>query len=122
MFCSGQLHAIRTGAQFSTIRETPPGGGGKNYPGFGGRFDWNLTRRLALEGELDYFPGHAESVPAAGRPDGAGRVWNSRQGDSDEEAICLWIGAAGSVHFTDVLTYQTNPDGTYQTKAPNYSS
>ena len=47
------------GAQFSTIQQAPPGGGSKSYPGFGGRFDWNLNRRLAIESQIDFFPEHA---------------------------------------------------------------
>jgi hypothetical protein len=44
------------GAQYSTIRETNYAFEGKNFSGFGGRFDWNLTRRLAFESQIDYFP------------------------------------------------------------------
>jgi hypothetical protein len=44
------------GAQYSTIRETNSALEGKNFSGFGGRFDWNLTRRLAFESQIDYFP------------------------------------------------------------------
>ena len=44
------------GAQCSTIRETTSTLQGVSYSGFGGRIDWNLTRRLALESQLDFFP------------------------------------------------------------------
>jgi len=44
------------GAQYSTIRETTSALQGVSYSGFGGRFVWNLTRRLAFESQLDFFP------------------------------------------------------------------
>jgi len=44
------------GAQYSTIRETTSSLQGVSYSGFGGRLDWNLTRRLAFESQLDFFP------------------------------------------------------------------
>ena len=120
-FAQDNYTRFELGAQFSTIRETPPGGGGKNYPGFGGRFDWNLTRRLALEGELDYFPGHAESqfLLQGGRTVQA--VFGIRAKVIQTRKLSVFgLVRPGVFHFTDVLTYQTNPDGTYQTKAPNY--
>src|SRR3974390_2773960 len=49
------------GAQYSTIRETKPDLSDANFSGFGGRFDWNLTRRLAFESQIDFFP--QEGVP-----------------------------------------------------------
>src|SRR5271165_3676293 len=58
----GNYTRIELGAEFSTIRQTPVGGGGENFAGFGGRFDWNLNRRLALEAQVDFFPEHAASL------------------------------------------------------------
>ncbi|MGB7844258.1 MAG: outer membrane beta-barrel protein [Candidatus Acidiferrum sp.] len=46
------------GAEYSTVRETNPSLQGNNSSGFGGRFDWNLNRRLAFESQMDFFPGH----------------------------------------------------------------
>jgi len=44
------------GGQYSTIREDNASLEEKNFSGFGGRFDWNLSRRVALESQIDYFP------------------------------------------------------------------
>jgi hypothetical protein len=44
------------GAQYSTIREDNEQFQGKNFSGVGGRFDWNLSRRLAFESQVDFFP------------------------------------------------------------------
>src|SRR5215831_13355076 len=46
------------GAQYSLVRLTNNDLGATNYSGFGGRFDWNLNRRLAFESQLDFFPQH----------------------------------------------------------------
>ena len=49
---------LELGAEFSTIRETNSELQGVNFSGFGGRFDWNLNRRLAFESQVDFFPEH----------------------------------------------------------------
>ncbi|MGB9436101.1 MAG: hypothetical protein WBQ89_27880 [Candidatus Acidiferrum sp.] len=51
------------GAQYSTIRETNYDLQGVNFSGFGARFDWNLTRRLALESQIDFFPEQGVPLP-----------------------------------------------------------
>ena len=47
---------VEFGAQYSLVRLTNTELGATNYSGFGGRFDWNLNRRLALESQIDFFP------------------------------------------------------------------
>jgi hypothetical protein len=51
------------GAEYSTVRETNSNFQGVNSSGFGGRFDWNLNRRLALESQVDFFPEQALPLP-----------------------------------------------------------
>ena len=46
------------GAEYSTIEQTQADHSGVTYSGFGGRFDWNLSRRLGLEAQVDFFPEH----------------------------------------------------------------
>src|SRR5260370_23278554 len=45
--------------QYSIIRLLDASGNAQSHSGFGGRLDVNLTRRLALESQLDFFPHHA---------------------------------------------------------------
>ena len=45
--------------QYSLIRLLDASGNAQSHSGFGGRLDVNLTRRLALESQLDFFPHHA---------------------------------------------------------------
>jgi hypothetical protein len=47
---------IELGVEYSTIRETNSDFAAKNFSGFGARFDWNLSRRLAFESQVDFFP------------------------------------------------------------------
>src|SRR5215475_12630061 len=51
------------GAQYSTIREDNNNFEEKNFSGFGGRFDWNVNRRVALETQVDYFPQDGVPLP-----------------------------------------------------------
>ncbi|MGB7437270.1 MAG: outer membrane beta-barrel protein [Candidatus Acidiferrum sp.] len=71
LFCSlFALHSARAqddytrfelGAQYSLIRETNSALNGVNFSGIGARFDYNFTRRLAFESQIDFFP--ADGVP-----------------------------------------------------------
>lgn len=47
---------VELGAQYSTIRENNLAMQGANFSGVGARFDWNFTRRLAFESQVDFFP------------------------------------------------------------------
>src|SRR5438874_10029752 len=52
---------IELGAQFSSFTLFPPANQGfqppnVTEPGFGGRFTYNLTKRLAIDSELNFFP------------------------------------------------------------------
>jgi opacity protein-like surface antigen len=58
LFAQDNYTRFEFGAEYSTARLTSNDLGATNYSGFGGRFDWNLNRRLALESQLDFFPEH----------------------------------------------------------------
>jgi hypothetical protein len=58
--CAQQEYSrFELGAHYSTIRETNSNLHGTNLSGFGGSFDWNLTRRLAFDSQVDFFPERA---------------------------------------------------------------
>lgn len=120
-FAQDNYTRFEIGAEFSTIRETPVGGGGKNFPGFGGRFDWNLNRRLALEAEMDFFPQHAASLYLNQGGQTLQAVFGVRAKVIQTKKLSVFgLIRPGVLHFTDVFSYQTNPDGTNRTKVPNY--
>jgi hypothetical protein len=120
-FAQDQYTRFEVGAEFSTIRQTPDGGGGKNFPGFGGRFDWNLNRRLALEGEVDYFPEHAAALFLVQGGQTLQAVFGLRAKVIETRRLSVFgLIRPGLLHFNDVLRYSTNPNATYQTKSPTY--
>src|SRR5271170_5541664 len=53
---------LELGAQYSTIELTSPSGGATQASGFGGRFDWNFNRRLALESQIDFWPENSQPL------------------------------------------------------------
>ena len=95
---------------FDDSRNSSDGGGGKNYPGFGGRFDWNLTRRLALEGEIDYFPGLAESQFLLQGGQTVQAVFGIRAKVIQTRKLSVFgLVRPGVFHFTDVLNVSDQP-------------
>ena len=56
LFAQDNYTRFEFGAQYSFVRLTSTDLGATNYSGLGGRFDWNLNRRLALESQIDFFP------------------------------------------------------------------
>jgi opacity protein-like surface antigen len=47
---------FEVGGQFSDIKLIDTSGNASFSPGFGGRFDWNITPRIALDTQIDFFP------------------------------------------------------------------
>ena len=62
-FAQDNYSRFELGAQYSTIRQTNSDFAGTNFSGFGGRFDWNLNRRLAFESQVDFFPENGVPLP-----------------------------------------------------------
>lgn len=109
------------GAQFSTVRQAPPGGGGKNYPGFGGRFDWNLTRRLALEAQADFFPGHAGSLLYRQGGQAFEGVFGIRAKVIQARRLSVFgLLRPGVLHYSDVLFFNSDPNTLFGTKSATY--
>ena len=109
------------GAQFSTVQEAPPGGGSYAYPGFGGRIDLNLNRRLALEGQFDFFPGHAESLLYRQGGQTFQGVAGIRAKVIQTKRLSVFgLVRPGVIHFSDVLFYNGDPTTLYGTKSVNY--
>lgn len=118
-FAQDNYTRIELGTEFSTVRETPVGGGGENFPGFGGRFDWNFTRRLALEAQVDFFPGHAEPLFLIQGGQTLEAVFGLRAKVIQTRRLSVFgLIRPGLLHYSDVLSNNTNPDGSFTTKAP----
>ncbi|HXH67162.1 MAG TPA: outer membrane beta-barrel protein [Candidatus Limnocylindrales bacterium] len=92
------------GAQFSTVRLTNPDLKGTNYSGFGGRFDWNLNRRLAFESQLDFFPEHAQPLLSIQGGQTLQAVFGLRAKAVQTRRLSVFgLIRPGFFHFTDVL-------------------
>lgn len=105
------------GGQVSTIRLLNHSGDGGIRPGFGARADFNFTRRLALEGQFDFFPGQA---PAFVLEQG-GRTWMGVLGIRAKAIQTRRFAAfgllrPGILHFTGVAA----PTAPLSFKPANY--
>ncbi len=95
------------GGEFSTIRQNEAQtGNGKNFPGFGGRFDWNFNRRLAFETQVDFFPEQSEVVDFLRGGQTLQAVFGLRAKVVQTRRVSVFgLVRPGLFHFTDVLTY-----------------
>jgi hypothetical protein len=113
-FCVGSCFAqdqhtrFEMGGEFSTIRQTPDGGGGKNFPGFGARFDWNFNRRLSLESEVDYFPEHAAALFLVQGGQTFQAVFGLRAKVIETRRLSVFgLIRPGLLHFNDVYNHNS---------------
>jgi len=112
---------IEIGGEFGTIRQTPVGGGGKNFPGFGGRFDWNFNRRLAFETQVDFFPEHSASLLLNQGGQTLQAVFGVRAKVVQTRRLSVFgLVRPGLLHFSDVLSNGTIPGGTHPIVSPTY--
>src|SRR5271167_1431830 len=103
-----QYTHLEFGGEFSTIRQTPDGGGGKNFPGFGARLDWNFNRRLAWEGEVDYFPEHAASLFLVQGGQTFQAVFGLRAKVIETRRLSVFgLIRPGLLHFSDVYNHKS---------------
>ena len=94
---------MNLGAQYSTIRETNSNDDAKNFSGFGGRFDWNLSRRLAFESRIDFFPEHGVPLPLEQGGQTLEAVFGIRAKVIETRHFSVFgLVRPGLLHFTDV--------------------
>jgi hypothetical protein len=97
------------GAQFSTVRLTNSDLGATDYSGFGGRFDWNLNRRLAFESQIDFFPEHTRSLLSIQGGQTLQAVFGLRAKVIQTRRLSVFgLIRPGFFHFTDVLYFNSN--------------
>jgi hypothetical protein len=96
------------GAQYSTIRETNYSFEGTNFSGVGGRFDWNLTRRLAFESQVDFFPENAMPLPLVQGGQTLQAVFGIRAKVIQSQHFAIFgLVRPGLLHFTGVEALST---------------
>lgn len=98
---------VEFGGEFSTIRQNDAQtGSGRNFSGFGGRFDWNFNRRLAFETEVDFFPEQSEVVSFRRGGQTLQAVFGLRAKVLQTRRLSVFgLVRPGLFHFTDVLSY-----------------
>ncbi|HEY1467448.1 MAG TPA: outer membrane beta-barrel protein [Candidatus Acidoferrum sp.] len=103
---------VEFGGEFSTIRQNDAQtGNGKNFPGFGGRFDWNFNRRLAFESEVDFFPEQSEVVSFRRGGQTLQAVFGLRAKVLQTRRLSAFgLVRPGLFHFTDVLSFSPGAD------------
>jgi opacity protein-like surface antigen len=97
------------GAQYSTVRLTNSNLGGTNFSGFGGRFDWNLNRRMAFESQLDFFPEHTISLLSVQGGQTLQAVFGVRAKVIQTRRLSVFgLIRPGFFHFTDALYFNSS--------------
>ncbi len=116
---SAQDHYTRFefGAEYSFVRLTTPQLGAANYSGFGGRFDWNLNRRLALETQFDFFPEHLRPLISIQGGRTLQGVFGVRAKVVQTRRVSVFgLVRPGFFHFTDVLYSHPSSSTGYSTQ------
>jgi len=97
---------LEFGAQYSTIELTSPSGA-TQASGFGGRFDWNFNRRLALESQIDFWPENSEPLFGVQGGQTLQAVFGLRAKVVQTKRLAIFgLIRPGILHFTDVLDFQ----------------
>jgi opacity protein-like surface antigen len=109
LFAQDNYTRFEFGAQFSTVRLTNTALGATDYSGFGGRFDWNLNRRLALESQLDFFPEHSLPMLTIQGGQTLQAVFGVRAKVIQTRRLSVFgLIRPGLFHFTDVLYFNSS--------------
>jgi Outer membrane protein beta-barrel domain len=113
---------VEFGGEFSTIRQNDAQTeNGKNFPGFGGRFDWNFNRRLAFETEVDFFPEQSETVYFLRGGQTLQAVFGLRAKVVQTRRFSVFgLVRPGLFHYTDVWTYSQGEGVSQQTFSATY--
>jgi hypothetical protein len=106
LFAQDNYTRVEFGAQYSTARLTNEDLGATNYSGFGGRFDLNLNRRLALESQFDFFPEHSLPMLTIQGGQTIQAVFGVRAKVIQTRRLSIFgLIRPGFFHFTDVLYF-----------------
>jgi opacity protein-like surface antigen len=109
VFAQDNYTRFEFGMQYSTVRLTNSDLHGTNYSGFGGRFDWNLNRRLALESQIDFFPEHSQPLLSIQGGQTLQAVFGVRAKVIQTRRLSVFgLVRPGFFHFTDVLYFNSS--------------
>jgi len=112
---------MELGAEFSTIRETNSNLQGTNFSGLGGRLDWNLNRRLALESQVDFFPEHGIPLPLIQGGRTVQAVFGLRAKVIQTRKLSVFgLVRPGLLHFTGVEVFSSQTSLAYIEQPTTY--
>jgi hypothetical protein len=107
--------------QFSLIRLLDSSGNAQSHLGFGGRLDINLTRRLALESQLDFFPGHASPFLQQQGGHALQAVFGIRGKVIQSKHFAIYgLLRPGLIHFEKVAIFSSTLPLTFTTRPATY--
>ena len=116
-----QYSRFALGAQYSTIRERDSSVQEKNFSGFGGRFDWNINRRVAFESQVDFFPEHGVPLFLVQGGQTLQAVFGIRAKVIQTRRISIFgLVRPGLLHFSDALFTTTDINNPLVTRPTTY--
>jgi len=116
LFAQDNYTRFELGAQYSFVRLTSTDLGATNYSGFGGRLDWNLNRRLALESQLDFFPEHLVPLLSIQGGQTIQAAFGVRAKVVQTRRLSVFgLVRPGLFHFTDALRSDPNSSTGFST-------
>jgi hypothetical protein len=120
-YAQDRYSRFELGAQYSTIREDNSNYTEKNFSGFGGRFDWNLNRRVAIESQVDFFPEHGVPLLLVQGGQTLQAVFGIRAKVIQTRQISVFgVVRPGLLHFTDALFTTSDPSNPLVTHPATY--
>jgi hypothetical protein len=109
------------GAQYSTIRQTNSDFQGTNFSGVGARFDWNLTRRLAFESQVDFFPENSQPLLLVQGGQTVQAVFGIRAKVIQTRHLSVFgLVRPGLLHFSGVEVLSGQASSSYVDQPANY--
>ena len=116
-----EYSSVELGAQYSLIRETNSNHQAANFSGLGGRFDWNFTRRLAFESQVDFFPEHGIPLALVQGGQTTQAVFGIRAKVIQTRSLSIFgLVRPGSLHYTGVAVPSAQLPGTFTTQPATY--
>jgi len=112
---------LEIGAQFSLIRLLDASGDAQTHTGFGARLGLNLTRRLTLESQLDFFPGHASPFLQQQGGHALQAVFGIRGKVIQSKHFAVYgLLRPGFIHFEKVAIFSATLPLTFTTRPATY--
>jgi Outer membrane protein beta-barrel domain len=117
----GEYTRFELGAQYSLIEETNSALQGFTLSGVGARFDWNFTRRLAFESQIDFFPQHTPPLLLIQGGQTLEAVLGIRAKVIQTRKLSVFgLVRPGLLHFSGVQVLANSPSIMYTNQSANY--